>query len=52
MPKADGMAEVRPPFAWEAPPTGDGFSNPLSCAEVYIWGGWTELEVSGRPVPP
>lgn len=35
------------------PPTGEGFSRPLSCA-VYICGGCTEVEVSGlrMPYPP
>jgi hypothetical protein len=33
------------------PPTGDGFSKPLSWAEVYICGGATDVEVSGRPPP-
>ena len=43
--------ELRSP-AGANPPTGDEVSNPLSCADVYIWGGTLEeIEVSGRPFP-
>jgi hypothetical protein len=42
------MAELR----WALLPlAGDGFSNPFSWAEVYICGGCTEVDVSGRPMP-
>ncbi|MBE3045563.1 hypothetical protein IMZ48_24055, partial [Candidatus Bathyarchaeota archaeon] len=47
-PKPCGAPEF---LALPLAPMVDGFSKPLSCADVYICGGCTDVDVSGRAMP-